>query len=93
MQHRQPPNVIVAQRCIAGQGPMIKCLWTGDAVGSDKTTGQSSTLISTQMEISARTLKMHRTGIMHRLGFGHVADLILFYERSQNLLDNWSKTH
>ena len=93
MQHRQRPNVIVAQRCFAGHGPKIQCLWTGDAVGSDKTTGQSNTLISTQTEISARTLKMHRTGIMHRLGFGHVADLILFYERSQNLLDNWSKSH
>jgi FixJ family two-component response regulator len=44
------------------------------------------------MEISARTVKMHRAGIMHRLGFGHVADLVRFYERSQHLLDNWSES-
>ena len=56
-------------------------------------TGQSNTLISSHMAISARTVKMHRAGIMHRLGFGHVADLVRFYERSQHLLDNWPKTH
>jgi FixJ family two-component response regulator len=55
-------------------------------------TGQSNTLISSHMEISARTVKMHRAGIMHRLGFGHVADLVRFYEQSQHLLDNWPKT-
>jgi FixJ family two-component response regulator len=44
------------------------------------------------MEISARTVKMHRAGIMHRLGFGHVADLVRFYERSQHLLGNWSES-
>ena len=55
-------------------------------------TGQSNTLISSHMEISARTVKMHRAGIMHRLGFGHVADLVRFYERSQHLLGNWSES-
>jgi FixJ family two-component response regulator len=55
-------------------------------------TGQSNTLISSHMEISARTVKMHRAGIMHRLGFGHVADLVRFYERSQHLLDNGSES-
>jgi FixJ family two-component response regulator len=55
-------------------------------------TGQSNTLISSHMEISARTVKMHRAGIMHRLGFRHVADLVRFYERSQHLLGNWSES-
>lgn len=55
-------------------------------------TGQSNTLISSHMDISARTVKMHRAGIMHRLGFGHVADLVRFYERSQHLLGNWSES-
>lgn len=55
-------------------------------------TGQSNTLISSHMAISARTVKMHRAGIMHRLGFGHVADLVRFYEHCQHLLDNGPKT-
>ena len=55
-------------------------------------TGQSNTLISSHMAISARTVKMHRAGIMHRLGFRHVADLVRFYEHSQHLLDNWPES-
>ena len=49
--------------------------------------GLSNTVISQKMAISARTVKMHRAGIMQRLGLGHVADLVRFHERCQHLLD------
>mgnify|MGYP006164527099 CR=1 FL=1 len=42
---------------------------------------------SRDMQITARTVKMHRAGIMQRLGLGHVADLVRFYERVKHLLD------
>jgi len=48
--------------------------------------GQSNTNIAVKMNITARTVKMHRAGIMHRLGLAHVVDLVRFYERSQHLL-------
>lgn len=49
--------------------------------------GQSNVAISSEMQITARTVKMHRAGIMQRLGLGHVADLVRFYERVKHLLD------
>ena len=48
--------------------------------------GQSNTRIAEVMQISARTVKMHRAAIMHRLGFTHVSDLIRFHDACKPLL-------
>lgn len=48
--------------------------------------GQSNTTIATEMAISARTVKMHRESMMHRLGFTHVTELVRFHDACQALL-------
>ena len=48
--------------------------------------GQSNTTIAKEMGISARTVKMHRESMMHRLGFTHVTELVRFHDACQALL-------
>lgn len=48
--------------------------------------GQSNTVIAAQMAISARTVKMHRESMMHRLGFTHVTELVRFHDACKHLL-------
>lgn len=48
--------------------------------------GQSNTTIAREMAISARTVKMHRESMMHRLGFTHVTELVRFHDACQALL-------
>lgn len=72
------PNLLVQlERLTPRQREVLK--WVAN--------GQSNVAISSEMHITARTVKMHRAGIMQRLGLGHVADLVRFYERVKHLLD------
>lgn len=48
--------------------------------------GLSNTMISAQIGISPRTVKMHRESLMHRLGFNHVTDLVRFNDACKDLL-------
>lgn len=47
--------------------------------------GHSNTRIAERLHISARTVKMHREGIMRRLGLRHLADLVRYYEQHKSL--------
>lgn len=47
--------------------------------------GQSNTRIAEKLNISARTVKMHREGIMRRLGLRHLAELVRCYEQHKAL--------
>lgn len=47
--------------------------------------GHSNTKIAQKLQISARTVKMHREGIMRRLGVHHLAGLVSYYEQHKAL--------
>lgn len=47
--------------------------------------GHSNTKIAQKLQISARTVKMHREGIMRRLGVHHLAELVSYYEQHKAL--------
>lgn len=47
--------------------------------------GKSNTVIAGEMAISARTVKMHRESMMHRLGFTHVTELVRFHDACRAL--------
>lgn len=48
--------------------------------------GQTNFQMAEVMNISPRTVKMHRAAVMHRLGFAHVSDLIRFHDACKTLL-------
>ncbi len=50
--------------------------------------GYSNTKIATKLQISPRTVKMHREGIMRRLGLHHLAELVSYYEQHKHLFSN-----
>ncbi len=45
--------------------------------------GYSNTRIGEQLQISTRTVKMHREGIMRRLGLSHIAELVRYHEQNK----------
>lgn len=47
--------------------------------------GHSNTKIAVKLQISPRTVKMHREGIMRRLGLRHLAELVRYYEHHKQL--------
>jgi DNA-binding NarL/FixJ family response regulator len=48
--------------------------------------GHSNTQIAEKLHISARTVKMHREGLMQRLEIRHITELARIYENCQHLL-------
>lgn len=48
--------------------------------------GNTNVLISEILNLSLRTVKMHRGNLMHKLGYKHVADLVRFYDACKNWL-------
>ena len=48
--------------------------------------GHSNTQIAEKLHISARTVKMHREGLMQRLGIRHITELARIYENCKYLL-------
>lgn len=47
--------------------------------------GKSNTQIAAELNISTRTVKMHRESIMHRFGFQHFVDLVRFHDACSHL--------
>lgn len=48
--------------------------------------GNTNLLISQLLDLSLRTVKMHRSNLMQKLGYKHVADLVRFYETCRRWL-------
>jgi FixJ family two-component response regulator len=48
--------------------------------------GHSNTQIAEKMDISARTVKMHREGLMQRLEIKHITELARIYQQCKHLL-------
>lgn len=49
--------------------------------------GYSNTQIAEQLEISPRTVKMHREGLMQRLDIKHITELARIYEQCKHLIN------
>ena len=48
--------------------------------------GNTNVVISQLLELSLRTVKMHRGNLMQKLGYKHVADLVRFHEKCRGWL-------